>query len=243
MIHVLVSGGGALAGDAPRRLDRLGVARVSDADPTALLLPTAGGDDPAVRDAFHVVYGDALGCETDVLCLTAEEPPADAVERVQAADLVHVSGGDTRRMLATWRGHGLLGPLRRVAADGTLVTGVSAGAICWFAAGFSDAVPDREYAFMSGLGLWPDLVVCPHAHGESRRARFRDALATTMPTRTGFALPDGALLEVRDDRYRFHLPPDGTAYVVSPEGETTRVTPEHETAREYGRLGDIRPTV
>ena len=42
--------------------------------PSALFIPTASGDSPEYWQSFQEVYGQELGCETDVLYLLGDQP-------------------------------------------------------------------------------------------------------------------------------------------------------------------------
>ena len=80
----------------------------------------------------------------DVACMP---PSPGAVEALLArADIVLVSGGNTLFAVDRWRRFGLDEELRKAAARGCVLTGGSAGAICWFDAGHSDSADPESYA-------------------------------------------------------------------------------------------------
>ena len=54
-------------------------------------------------------------------------------------DVIYVGGGNTKSMLAVWRDWDLPRPLRRAWMNGTVLAGISAGAICWFRMGVTDS--------------------------------------------------------------------------------------------------------
>ena len=55
-------------------------------------------------------------------------------------DIVFVGGGNTKSMLAVWREWGLDKFLEDAYKKGTIMCGVSAGAICWFETNFRECV-------------------------------------------------------------------------------------------------------
>jgi peptidase E len=71
-------------------------------------------------------------------------------------------------MLAVWRAQGVDQTLREVWERGVVLTGWSAGAICWFQSGVTDSFSaeldpiDWCLGFLSGS-------MCPHYDGEERR--------------------------------------------------------------------------
>jgi dipeptidase E len=94
-------------------------------------------------------------------------PPADLRELVLAQDAILVSGGNTANALALWRVHGFDELLREAWQEGILLTGWSAGMICWFEHGVTDSFGPK-LAAMDCLGFLPGSA-CPHYDGEERR--------------------------------------------------------------------------
>ena len=54
-------------------------------------------------------------------------------------DAIFVGGGNTKSMLAIWRDWGLDKILKKAYLNGVVMSGVSAGAICWFQQGITDS--------------------------------------------------------------------------------------------------------
>src|SRR5690349_16661414 len=60
--------------------------------------------------------------------------PFVAAELLEWADVVQVTGGDSKHMMEEWKKGRLLGVIRRAVLSGSVVaTGVSAGMLAWFA--------------------------------------------------------------------------------------------------------------
>ena len=94
-------------------------------------------------------------------------PSPDLRELALAQDVILVSGGNTANALAIWRVHGFDTILREAWQEGILLTGWSAGMICWFEQGVTDSF-GPQLAAMDCLGLLPGSA-CPHYDGEERR--------------------------------------------------------------------------
>ena len=94
-------------------------------------------------------------------------PPDDLRALTLAHDVVLVSGGNTANALAVWRLHGFDAILREAWQEGILLTGWSAGMICWFAQGVTDSF-GPQLAAMECLGFLPGSA-CPHYDSEERR--------------------------------------------------------------------------
>lgn len=195
-------GGGEIAEAETRPIDEAVIDATGVDDPQVLFLPTASGDADEYVENFRAYYGDELGCSTSVARVAgASEAPVE--ERIEAADAVYVGGGDTGYMLDTWRTRGIDDLLRSAWEDGTVMAGLSAGALCWFAGGLSDAVALEEVAYgpVDGLGFVGDLHATVHADPD-RREQFRQYLA--VRDAPGIALEDLAAIEVRDGEWRVH---------------------------------------
>jgi peptidase E len=82
-------------------------------------------------------------------------------------DVIYVGGGNTKSMLVVWRDWGLPELLREAWEKGIVLTGVSAGAICWFEQGVTDSWAGELRPF-DCLGFLPGSC-CPHYDGEGNR--------------------------------------------------------------------------
>jgi dipeptidase E len=169
---IIAIGGGELKDQETLLIDQFIVKQTQKAQPRALFLPTASGDASDYVDTFNQIYGHLLGCDTRALCLTQAPSTAAMAELVEWADLIYVGGGNTRRMMSIWRQQGLDKLLTKAFEAGTVLCGLSAGAICWFEAGFSDSdsfesTGDWAFSRVEGLGLIPGML-CPHLDSENR---------------------------------------------------------------------------
>jgi len=104
----------------------------------------------------------------------------DLVERLAAADLVYLPGGDRDAVIEVLAGTAAWHAVERARLRGAVVAGASAGAM---ALGERTWTPD---GYVAGFGWAGRLVVVPHA-GEARMASMRAAVD---------ALPRGAELTV-----------------------------------------------
>lgn len=70
-------------------------------------------------------------------------------------DVVWVMGGSVANLLALWRVHGLDRALRRAWQAGVVLSGVSAGSICWFEGGATDSYGPDLRPVVDALGFLP----------------------------------------------------------------------------------------
>lgn len=116
-------------------------------------------------------------------------PPADLRELVLGQDVLVVSGGNTANMLAIWRVHGFERILREAWEAGVVLSGWSAGMICWFEAGVTDSFGPQLDGMRDGLGFLAGSA-CPHYDGEElRRPVYRRLVEEGFPP--GIAADDG----------------------------------------------------
>lgn len=237
---IFAIGGGEIAQGETRAIDREIVKAIDSDDPQVLFLPTASGDADGYVEKFESYYGDRLGCDVDVLRLVGEtQINAESAQKIGAADAIYVGGGDTGYMLEIWRTRGIDDLLREAWRDGTVMAGLSAGAICWFAGGLGDAVAAQNitYGPVKGLNFIHRLHVTPHATPERREAFAR---YLSVRGARGIALEDRSAVEITEDRWRIHTSTaDAMAYHVPPVGDTEAVDVLPSDG-EYRFLSELR---
>lgn len=159
-------------------------------------LPTASGDAAGYVARFYRAFSGRCMPSDLTLFHSPVLPRRPAHTRdletfVSQQDIFYVGGGNTLHLLALWRAHGLDRLLRQAWISGAILSGVSAGMICWFQASLTDSFGGVA-PLNDGLGLL-DGSACPHYDGESeRRPGFHQALAEGLPA--GYAADDGAAL-------------------------------------------------
>jgi dipeptidase E len=174
--------------------------------PRVLYVPTASAENAA----GIVLWYDRLRGRAELTHLSFFPwPPAQLRELALAHDVILVSGGNTANALAIWHVHGFDAILREAWQEGILLTGWSAGMICWFEQGVTDSF-GPELAAMDCLGLLPGSA-CPHYDGEERRRPVYTELV-----REGLAAGIAA-----DDDVGVHFVGRELRDVVSPREGTT----------------------
>jgi dipeptidase E len=187
---VAIGGGGFTDAGALTPLDRYLLDLTGRARPRVCFLGTASGDSEGYIARFYRAY--ARKSDPSDLALFGSPTPRD-VGLLAEQDLVFVGGGNTANLLAVWRLHGVDQALRGAWQNGTVLAGMSAGAICWFEASLTDSFGAELAPLADGLGFLPGSC-CPHFDGEAlRHDRFAEEIATgQLPG--GFGIDDGAAL-------------------------------------------------
>jgi len=186
-----MGGGGFTMEPVGGALDEFVLGLARRAVPRICFLPTASGDPGEQITRFHAAFADRP-CEPVHLSLfRLGEHPVDLRAHLLAQDIIYVGGGSMRNMLAIWRAHGLDEILREAWEQGTVLAGLSAGAMCWFEGGITTS--SGAAAPVEGLGLLPGSMSV-HLDGEpDRRRPYLDAVASgALPA--GYAADDGVAL-------------------------------------------------
>lgn len=172
--------------------------------PKILLIPTASGDSDIYPPTFEKHFGGTLGCRTDTLYLIKARPSLSEIEeKILGSDAVYVGGGNTWRMMRIWRMRGVDMVLKEAYRRGIVLSGLSAGAICWFRFGNSDSrrysKSDAGLVRVTGLGLL-NAAFCPHCDiNEDRKPNLREMMRRTPGV--ALALDNCCAIEVVDDTY------------------------------------------
>src|SRR5581483_3619715 len=181
--HVVAMGGGGFSfGTEWEGLDRFVLSLVDKKIPKVLFLPTATGDSAEYIVRFYNGFADK-GCALSHLELFTRTV-VDLRSLLMEQDVVYVGGGNTANMLAVWRLHGVDDILRDAWANGTVMTGESAGGLCWFEGGTTDSFGLDLSALNDGLDIIKGSF-SPHYDGEARRRpRYHEFVGNG-------SLPDG----------------------------------------------------
>lgn len=202
---IVAIGGGEIRKFETLEIDRIIVEMTGLRRPKALFIPTASGDSQNYWEAFQRLYGARLGCETNVLMLIrGPSDPKEIIEKIGEADLVYVGGGNTLRMMRRWRRLGVDKLLLQAYERDTVLSGLSAGSICWFRYGHSDSRKfsasgeDWDFIRVRGLGL-VSATNSPGSTDEARIKSFQKMICQRGGV--GIAIDDNCAMVIRDETY------------------------------------------
>lgn len=164
---VAIGGGGFGRSIGDLKIERYIKKLSSKEDPQICFIPTATGDDSNYIDKFYDAF-NFLDCKTSHIDFFKRT--IDLEKHVMNQDIIFVGGGNTKSMLAVWREWGLDKILLKAYKQGIIMSGVSAGAICWFEKGITDSWKDHQ-AILPCLGF-VNGVCCPHYDEEPERIPF-----------------------------------------------------------------------
>jgi peptidase E len=219
--HILAIGGIGPAPDQDQRLPALIAHALSlsgAAAPRVCVLNTAAGDDPTGYVRMYARLSQH-GARPSHLQLFSMPNVSDPEDLLLSQDVIFVGGGSVANMVAVWRVHGLDDIMRRAWAAGIVLSGVSAGAICWFHGGTTDSFGPALQPFTTGLRFLSGSY-CPHYSSEPARRPAYQSLVADGSLAGGIACDDGAAAHFADDELTEIVAdrPGAVGYQVEPAG-------------------------
>jgi aminopeptidase N len=149
-------------------------------NPKICFIPTATGDDSSYIENFYKAF-DSLGCKTshiDFFKRTINLRP-----HILDQDIIYVGGGNTENNI--------------------IMSGVSAGAICWFKKGITDSWKDNQ-ATIDCLGF-VEGICCPHYDEEPERIPYVKKILEANEIAECYAIEGYAALHLIDDKPRYNI--------------------------------------
>jgi dipeptidase E len=168
-------------------------------NPKICFLPTATGDNPLSIISWYASCEDLLVrpyvMETFIDSYSTHK---SFEETIMSMDAILVGGGNTLNMLSIWKSQGIDLALRKAYEAGIVMSGGSAGSLCWFQNGTTDSRPVK-ISKIECLG-WLKGSHCPHYDTEpTRRPLYHDLIkhGELLP---GYACDDKACLYFENEK-------------------------------------------
>ena len=185
---------------------------INKTSPSVCFIPTATGDlDPYVVN-FYSVFSK-LDCKPSHISFFKRT--MDLERHIAKQDIVFVGGGNTKSMLAVWREWGLDKILKSAYERGVVMSGVSAGAICWFDQGLTDSWAD-ELKIMPCMNFISGNCA-PHYDEEPERRPATKKLLEENVITSMYGIEGGAALHFIDEApaYTVRFAKNKNAYNVT----------------------------
>ncbi len=164
---VAIGGGGFGRSLGSLAIEKYIISLVKKKKPKICFIPTASGDNDLYKLNFYRAFSE-LKCITSHIDFFSRTE--DLEEKVSTQDIIYVGGGNTKSMLAVWKEWNLHEILKKAYENGIVMSGVSAGAICWFDKGITDSYSDR-LEIIDCLGIVKG-IACPHFDEEKERKPY-----------------------------------------------------------------------
>jgi len=186
---ILATSGGLKRGSrtelafAPLIVHAIDLAGVNGRRPRMCHVGTALGDQ-RFWNALWDEAGRAAGIDVVHLNVFPMPNVEDLTGFLLEQDVVWVGGGSVANLLALWRLHGLDSAFAEAWRAGVVLSGVSAGSICWHVGGTTDSFGPELRPVVNGLALLPYSNGVHYDSEAQRRPLFQELVG-------GGVLPDG----------------------------------------------------
>ena len=217
--QIIALGGGGFS-DQPDNLllDEYMLLQTNKANPKVLFLPTAGGDHEDYISKFYGAY-KKFNCIPNHLSLSKITVPYKKLEQtIMSQDMIFVGGGSPKFLMQIWRKAGFDRIMKKAWKEGIILSGMSAGAICWFEDGFTNPKDDL-WKRINCLGFLEGSL-CPHYdnRGELRKA-YRKMISSGELS-SGYGVQDGVALHYCGTELKYIVSgsPDAKAFYVKKSG-------------------------
>lgn len=188
---IAIGGGGFGRNPGEGIIERYILSQSEARKPKICFIPTATGDDEGYKDSYYSTFS-MFQCNPVHLDFFKRTPDLD--DLILSQDIIFVGGGNTKSMLAVWKDWGLDSLLKIAYEKGTIMCGVSAGAICWFESGITDSWAE-ELKIMDCLGFVKG-VCCPHFDEEAERRPTVHKMIESQSIESCYAIDGGCALHL-----------------------------------------------
>ena len=190
--------------------------------PNICFIPTATGDNEAYKVNYYSTFSK-LDCNPIHLDFFKRTP--DLEQLIPQQDAIFVGGGNTKSMLAVWKDWNLDKLLKDAYEKGVVMSGVSAGANCWFERAVVDSW-EEDLRVIDCMGFVKGNC-CPHYDEEPQRRPavkkfLEDGIVDSFYTVEG----NCALHIKNDDEYlSVDFGKEKNAYIVSMDDDKVKEVP------------------
>ena len=215
---IIPIGGGEISTQSTLKIDKYIVELANKEKPKVLFIPTASGDMKSYIDKFTNYY-QSLGCEVDALLLSITDNDNLIRSKIFTSDFIYIGGGNTARMMRIFKRNKVNEYLKLAYEKGIILTGLSAGAMCYFTNGYSDSNrstnPEASLCLVKCLDIIP-YCFCPHYNEEERKS-FDEFVKNK--NYNGLAIDDNCALLYIDDNIKGVIKSDNNAnaYLINNE--------------------------
>ena len=219
---IAIGGGGFGKTTHENHIEQYILDQSSKPNPNILFIPTASAEPPDYIENFYKVFNE-LECHPNHLSLFKRTPNLEKLFAEQ--DIFFVGGGNTKSMLAVWKDWGLDELLHKAYKAGVVMSGVSAGANCWFERSVVDSW-EEDLKVIDCMGFVKGNY-CPHYDEEPlRRPAVKKFLQDNI-FESCYASEGNAALHIKNesDYLSINFGKEKNSYLVSLEDEKVKEVP------------------
>ena len=192
---VAIGGGGFGRSLGSLEIEKYIISLISKKRPKICFIPTASGDNSLYKLNFYRAFSK-LDCITSHIDFFSRTENLE--DKVLSQDIIYVGGGNTKSMLAVWKEWNLQNILQNAYERGIVMSGVSAGAICWFENGLTDSWAS-ELKMMKCMNFIPGNCA-PHYDEEPERRPATKKFLDDQSISFMYGIEGGAALHFIDEQ-------------------------------------------
>ena len=190
--------------------------------PNICFIPTATGDNEAYKVNYYSTFSK-LDCNPIHLDFFKRTPELEQL--IPQQDAIFVGGGNTKSMLAVWKDWNLDKLLKDAYEKGVVMSGVSAGANCWFERAVVDSW-EEDLRVIDCMGFVKGNC-CPHYDEEPQRRPAVKKFLKDGIMESCYSVEGNCALHIKnDDEYlSVDFGKEKNAYIVSIDDDKVKEAP------------------
>ncbi|MBR2614844.1 MAG: Type 1 glutamine amidotransferase-like domain-containing protein [Clostridia bacterium] len=232
MKRIISIGGGEIRNKTTLKIDEyianLAKLHAGEKRANALFIGTASHDSMPYFNSFRKTYTSVFDIKAEVALMVYGEMDIGKIKgKIENADAIYIGGGDTMYMIAKWKELGVDKMLFDAYEKGTIIAGLSAGAICWFTDMYTDSemmAGGDDYVLRKGLGILEGLMT-PHYN---ERVIDFDQTFLTSNFEKAYAIENDCAVEFVDGVMTGAISAGGSAYILEKENGIIKKTKINE---------------
>ncbi len=183
--QIIAVGGGGFTHNEDGDLDQFFLDQIGKKNCSIGFLPTASSDDVKKTELFYKRFKNTNFKVSHFNLVSSVKGFENWISNL---DAIYIGGGNTKFMLDLWKRNNLINIFKEVYNSGIVVSGVSAGAACWFDYFLTDS-DGPGFKPLSGVGLISGSFT-PHYSDVKRAYKFRENINNKILP-SGIAVDDG----------------------------------------------------
>ena len=186
---IIAIGGGGFTHSQDRDLEDFILSKCNLKNPKICFLPSISNGNEKKISLFYQRF---KFFSSKLSHIELEDKTCNYKEQIMSQNIIYVGGGNTFQMIEKWKKFGIDKHLLKAYEKGIILSGVSAGAVCWFDKILTDS-KGKGFQIINGLNFVRGSCT-PHTSSQkSRLIEFKKMIKNNnMPS--GFAIDDGVAI-------------------------------------------------
>ncbi len=186
---IIAIGGGGFTHSQDNELEDFILSKCNLKDPRICFIPSVGSTNEKKISLFYERF---QFFSSKLSHIKLEDKALNYKEQIMSQDIIYVGGGNTFQMIEKWKKIGINKYLFNAYQNGIILSGVSAGAVCWFDKILTDS-KGKGLEIINGLNFISGSCT-PHTSSQKLRFIEFKRMIEKKIIPPGFAIDDGAAI-------------------------------------------------